>query len=146
MNPYIYIALASMSPILELRGAIPLGLGLRLDLYWMMFIAIAANMLTIPVMFILLKVSRFRVFVLRIVGERTASKIAQHGRRLEFWGELALIPLVAIPVPLSGAYTGVFVAETLGLNRFRSGLTIAIGVCIAAAVVLVVSKGLVRLW
>ena len=145
MNPYIYVALAGLSPVWELRAAIPLGLGLRLDLLTLTLVAIAANLATIPITFLALKVSNFRKLVFRIVGARTARKIAKHSRRFEFWGELALIPFVAIPLPLSGAYTGVLIAEALGLNRLRSGLAIAIGVCIAAAIVMLASVGVVSL-
>lgn len=146
MNPYLYVALAAMSPILELRGAIPLGLGLHLDLSRLMFVSIASNIAVIPIAFIALKLARFRELIFRLLGGRTSRKIAMHRRRLELWGELALIPFVAIPVPLSGAYTGILIAETLGLNRFRSSLTIAIGVCIAAAIVMLTSLGFIKVF
>ncbi len=146
MNPYIYVALAGLSPVWELRAAIPIGIGLRLDLLTLTLVAIAANIAVIPLTFILLKISNFRKLVFRIAGKRTAHKIARHGRRFEFWGELALIPFVAIPIPLSGAYTAIFLAEALGLNRLRSGLAIAIGICMAAAIVVLASVGMFSLW
>jgi len=146
MNNYVYVALASLAPISELRGAIPLGFGLQLNLSALMFVAVVANILVIPLFFAILKVSKFRNIVLRLFGRRTTRKIARHSRRFELWGVLALIPFVAVPLPGSGAYTGVLIAELLGLDRLKSGLAIAIGVCIAAAVVLLASLGFIGLW
>ena len=146
MNPYFYVALASLAPVVELRGAIPLGLGLQLNLSALMFVAIAANILVIPLFFAALKVSGFRNIILRIFGKRAKRKIAKHSRRFELWGVLALIPFVAIPLPGSGAYTGIMIAELLGLNRVKSGLAISIGVCLAAVIVLLASVGIISTW
>tara|TARA_Y100000310_G_C20494772_1_gene720984 strand:- start:86 stop:526 length:441 start_codon:yes stop_codon:yes gene_type:complete len=146
MNPYIYVALASMSPVLELRGAIPLGLGLHLDLFTLMLVAVLANILIIPLSFLVLKFAKFREILFRILGERIEKKIARHRARFETFGELALIPFVAIPLPFSGAYTGILLAEVLGYNRVKSGLAIAIGVLIAAAIVMLASIGVISLW
>jgi len=145
MNPYLYVALASLSPVLELRGAIPLGLGLHLDLSTMMIVALAANMLVAPLGFIGLKLVKFRELTYRLIGPHIERKIAKHRRRFETWGELALIPFVAIPLPGTGAYTGVLLAEFLGLNRLKSSLAIAIGVCLAGVIVLLASIGIIKL-
>jgi len=146
MYNYVYVALASMSPILELRGAIPLGLGLHLDLFTFMWVAILANILLIPLSFLFLKFSKFRRILFYFLGARIERKIAMHRRRFETHGELALIPFVAVPVPFSGAYTGILLAEVLGYNRVKSSLAISLGVLIAAAIVMLVSLGIVSLW
>lgn len=143
MNPYAYIILASLSPIGELRAAIPLGLAWHLNLNIMMLIAITANLAVVPLCFIAMKLVRFRTLIHKLFGKRITKKIAKHRNRFEMWGELTLIPFVAIPLPGTGAYTGVLIAEFLGLNRLKSSLAIAIGVCIAGALTLLISVGII---
>ena len=52
--------------------------------------------------------------------------------RFGYWG---LLVFVAIPFPLTGAYTGALGAWVLGLRRGRSMLFIALGVAVAGVVV-----------
>ena len=146
MNPLVYVALAALSPVGELRAAIPLGLAFKENLNIIMLVALGSNLLVAPLSFIALKVVGFRKLAYRFLGPRIEQKIARHGRRFETWGELALIPFVAIPLPGTGAYTGALIAEFLGLNRLKSCLTIAIGVCLAGIITLLISLGLIKLF
>jgi uncharacterized membrane protein len=140
---YEYIIIASLSPVGELRAAIPLGLALGLDLLTLVMVAIFANILIIPLMFLVLKFAGFRKIFFTILGKRIERKIDKHRARFETYGELALIPFAAIPLPGSGAYTATIIAEVLGYNRLKSGLAIAIGVCLAAIIVMLASLGII---
>jgi uncharacterized membrane protein len=61
---------------------------------------------------------------------------------VEKYGYLGLILFVAIPLPMTGAWTGGLVASFLGLNIPKSFLSISIGVIIAGIIVLLVSVGI----
>ena len=140
---YQYVALASLTPVVELRAAIPLGLALGLDLLALVMIAILANILVAPLVFLVLKFAGFRRLLFSVLGKKIETKINKHRTRFETFGVLALIPFVAIPLPGSGAYTGALIAEVLGYDRVKSCLTIAIGVCISAIIVMLASVSIV---
>jgi len=106
------ILLASVSPISELRGGIPLGiLKYELDPFFVFCIAVVANALIFfPVFFILRffydkVLFRIPLFSKYLDGlrRRGKPKVDKYG----FWG-LALF--VAVPLPLTGAYTGTILA------------------------------------
>jgi uncharacterized membrane protein len=60
---------------------------------------------------------------------------------MEELGYIALMIFVAIPLPGTGAWTGTLIAWTLGLNRLKSFIAIAVGVLIAGLLVLLLSLG-----
>ena len=67
-------------------------------------------------------------------------KIFEHTRKktkksIEKWESLALIIFVAIPLPVTGAWTGSLAAYLFGLDFKKSLLCIFIGICIAAFIV-----------
>jgi uncharacterized membrane protein len=146
MNPLLYVALASLSPVGELRAAIPLGLALKENLTTVMLIALIGNLLVAPFSFVALRIVGFRKLAYRLLGARIIRKISKHRKRFETWEELALIPFVAVPLPGTGAYTGVLLAEFLGLNRIKSTLTIAIGVCLAGIITLFLTLGAIKIF
>ena len=133
------VLLIAMIPIFELRGAIPIGvLSYKLPLWKVFPIAIAGNM--VPIFFILLffdfitklffKVP-FLKKLLQAIFRRTRSKSAI----IEKYEEIGLMLFVAIPLPITGAWTGSLVAYLLGLSFWKSILFIFFGVLIAGVVV-----------
>lgn len=137
--PDIIIALISMLPIFELRGGIPVGI-LTLDLpYWRVYIAaVAGNM--IPVLPILLftgAVSRFlsrnRKFasIINWWFRKTRKKSAS----IEKYKSLGLMLFVAVPLPVTGAWTGAFAAFLAGIDVRKSFLAILFGVASAGIIV-----------
>ena len=65
--------------------------------------------------------------------------------RLPVYGYFALTLFVAIPLPVTGAWTGTLIAWILGLERTRSKAAIALGVCIAGLIILIASLGVLNL-
>lgn len=139
------IVAISTLPIVELRGAIPVGhlllpdtdkstrLG-RDDLRRsarIFFYAVLGNMLPVP--FILLLLGPVSTLCMKVpVGKRFFDWLFARTRRktadiekYEFWG---LAIFVAIPLPATGAWTGAMAGWLLGLNFFRSLLSIFFGV------------------
>lgn len=128
----------AMMPVSELRGAIPFGLSRGLSLGKVLALAITGNLLpVIPILFFLEPVSgylrKFRLFrkFFDWLFERTRRK-ADLVEKYEFIG-LALF--VAIPLPVTGAWTGCVAATLFKLRLRYAFFAIALGVCIAASIV-----------
>jgi len=140
------VFLFAMTPIFELRGAIPFGL-LKYDLNWLevYFISVIGNL--IPIVFILLffdpvsnYLSRNFVFMDKFfihLFERTRKKhkalIDKHG----WWG---LATFVAIPLPITGSWTGSLIAFLTGMSFKKAFSAIAVGVMSAGVIVTAVVK------
>ena len=139
----------AMVPVVELRGAIPLGVAQGLPPLLVYLMAVLGNM--VPVPFIILLVRRVFDWLRR--GSFWGPKIAALERRAHLKGRVVrkyrlpgLIILVAIPLPGTGAWTGALVAALFDI-RLRSAVpAILLGVLIAGGIMLAVSLGLVALW
>ena len=143
MLNYLIVLLLSMVPVIELRGAIPVGLyALELDIVPVTVISFIGNL--IPVPFLILfggKVLRYFASCEKFgkpfrkileIGEKKVAKMGTGAKRALFWG---LFLFVAIPLPGTGAWTGALIAITLGLELKKSFLPIALGVLGAGAII-----------
>jgi uncharacterized membrane protein len=137
-----WVLLASVSPISELRGGIPLGISLGLEPWFTFLIAVIANALIFFPVFFALRLLYDR-FLYRIplfnkyldnLRKRGKPKVDKYG----FWG-LALF--VAIPLPLTGAYTGTILAWLLGMDWKKASAAVGLGVLVAGIVVLLITLG-----
>jgi uncharacterized membrane protein len=132
--------LATVSPISELRGGIPLGIRLGLPPWFVFLIAVVANALIFFPVFFALRLfydkflSRIPLFnkYLDSLRKRGKPKVDKYG----FWG-LALF--VAVPLPLTGAYTGTILAWLLGMDWKKAFPAIGLGVVVAGVVVLLIT-------
>jgi uncharacterized membrane protein len=133
----------SLLPISELRGAIPYALYNQVELVPAFLIAVAANSLATPVVFVflstahrlLLRLSWYRNFFERVV-ERARHKVKHAVDKYGYWG---LAIFVAIPLPLTGAYTGALGAWVLGMDKRKAFLAVTAGVVTAGVVVSLVA-------
>ncbi|MDA3814278.1 MAG: small multi-drug export protein [Candidatus Cloacimonetes bacterium] len=135
----IKVFLIAMIPIFELRGAIPIGmLKYELPLWKVIPIALAGNMF--PIFFILLffdfvtKIC-FKVSFLKKLLEAIFARTRRKTKVIQKYEEIGLMLFVAIPLPITGAWTGSLAAYLFGLKFWKSILFIFLGVCIAAIVV-----------
>lgn len=139
MKKIITVLLISMVPVIELRGALPIGYGEGLELWQAAALSVLGNLIPVPfLLFFGLKVLNwlstyekfgkpFRWILEK--GKRNADKI--NGKAL-FWG---LMSFVAIPLPGTGAWTGCLVAMVLQIDFKKAFLPIAAGVVISAIIV-----------
>ena len=141
---YLYVFGLSMVPVIELRGAIPLGVAMGLDLWVLFLVAMLGNILPVPflVLFggkVLRYFAKFEKFgkPFRKILELGEQKVAKMHKTL-FWGLLAF---VAIPFPGTGAWTGALISITLGLDMKRAFPPIALGVVCAGIIMMVFSYG-----
>jgi len=131
--------LLSVLPISELRGAIPYGIISGLNTAFVFMIAVVANILIIPVIFFFLDyIHRYLMYFgiySKLFGkfiDRT--KHRAHGH-ISKYGYFGLTLLVAIPLPLTGAYTGTLAAWLFGMERKKAILALSLGVVIAGVIV-----------
>lgn len=141
MPHQLYVLLVAAVPISELRGAIPLALSFyKLSVAEAYFWAVLGNM--IPILFLLwfwptlaqTLMKRFKFFnkLFTWVFERTRRKI---DKKIQRYGQFALVVFVAVPFPGTGAWTGSIVAFLSGLSYWRALGLIFLGILIAGAIV-----------
>ena len=137
--------LLSMVPVLELRGAIPIGVANGLNIWVAIGVSIIGNLLPVPFIILFTRkiFSWLRKLSKRLDGlvtrlERRAAKKSDVVLRYAFWG---LVVLVAIPLPGTGAWTGALVAAMLDMRLKRAFPAIALGVVIAGIILAFVTYG-----
>lgn len=140
-----YTFLMSMAPIVELRGGIPLGVGLGLPVWQAFLAAVAGNM--IPVPFIIVFIRRIFKWLqaksprLDRLVRRLEDKAHLKGRLVRKYKYLGLMILVAIPLPGTGAWTGSLVAAFLDMRLRDAVPAIFAGVLIAGLIISVLAYG-----
>jgi len=148
-RPEILTFFLSMLPISELRGGLPFALSQGLSPLKAYLISVAGNIL--PVFPLLLLLRRLFIFFGRYkITEKTLNWTLARARKREDlvkrYGFGGLILLVAIPLPVTGAWTGTLVSFLLSMKIRHSFLAICIGVGIAGIIVLGLSLGGIGLW
>ena len=146
LGAHFGVILCSMIPIIELRGGIPLGMALGLP-WWQSFLfAVVGNMLPVP--FILLFINKFIAWMSRSkvkffnkVGNWLIRKAEKNREKIEKYSFFGVCLFVAIPLPITGAWTGSLVASTIGMKFWKALLSCFLGVLIAATVVTLISYG-----
>ncbi|NPV13861.1 small multi-drug export protein [candidate division WOR-3 bacterium] len=143
LSPELVVFVVAMLPIVELRGAVPIGNNLfHLPLWKTLVLSVAGNILPIILILLILErmvllLSRFTLFkrFFDWLFRRTRRKSGVI-ERFEFWG---LAIFVGIPLPVTGAWTGAVAAMLLGMSYPRALLGIFLGVLIAAGIVTALS-------
>jgi len=137
------VAAISTLPIVELRGAIPVGIVVFEIAWWKVYlIAVVGNMLPIP--FILLLLGPVSNFLMRFpLGKRLFewlfSRTRKKSKNIEKYEALGLTLFVAIPLPVTGGWTGAMAAFLMGIPFGKSMLYILMGVMIAGIIMTVLA-------
>ena len=126
-------------PISELRGGLPFALSNDTPLPVAYLICVGANALVAPLVYLFLsslhklleRWQPYRRFFNHIV-ERSRRKV--HAK-VEKYGYAGLVLFVAIPLPITGAYTGTLGAWILGMDRRKTIVAVFGGVIIAGIIV-----------
>ena len=135
----LIIVIISALPIVELRGALPVAINLfHMPWYQAFWLAIVGNLLPVPIL--LLFLDSLAKLVSRVkIGKRVVNWVFEHTRRrgmaIERYERLGLTLFVAIPLPVTGAWTGSIAAFLLGLKFRYAFLSILMGILIAGAIV-----------
>ena len=141
----------AMVPVIELRGAIPYGVGVaELSVETATFVSIVGNLVPIPFLIVFTrdvfswlrkKSEKLNILVCRM--EKKAESKKDVVLRYEFLG---LMILVAIPLPGTGAWTGALVAAMMNMRLQRAMPAITVGVIIAGCIVSWLTYGVSKLF
>lgn len=137
-----------MVPVLELRGAIPLGIAAGLPPLAACALAVLGNLVPVPVIMLLVRqvfdwLRDSAVFGPKIVWLERRAHLK--GRVVRKYRLLGLIILVGIPLPGTGAWTGALVAALLDIRLRHAVPAIFAGLLIAATITLAVTLGVIHL-
>lgn len=149
LGQFLSVLFVSMVPVIELRGGIPLGVGMGLSRFLVFIAAVVGNM--IPVPFIVVYINKVFMLIRRHMPKLDGfvSRLERHGgakgERVERYGAIALLTFVAIPLPGTGAWTGALIAACVGMKLKPAFLSIFIGVLIAAVLVMLATLGVISI-
>lgn len=148
LKAILYTFGTALLPVLEIRGAIPVGVAKGLDPWLAYLLGVAGNMLPIPFLILLARkiiewLKKHNILV-RFTSwlERKGDEKAKTVKAYSFWG---LLIIVAIPLPGTGGWTGALVASLLNMRLKHALPAITIGVMIAGLIVLAVTFGVVSI-
>ena len=134
--------LITILPISELRGGIPLGiLKYELDPLFIFCIAVIANALIFFPVFFALRLFYDKVLSRIPLFERYLDNLRKRGEpKVEKYGFWGLFLFVAVPLPITGAYTGTILAWLLGMDWRTAFPAVGLGVIMAGVVVLLLTR------
>lgn len=135
-----------MVPIIELRGGIPVGVGMGVPWQTAVVICMIGNILPVPFIFFFARkvlewgadkpvIGKFFSWCLE-KGRHGGEKLMSKAGKGMFW---ALLLFVGIPLPGTGAWTGTLAASLLDLDFKKSIAAIALGVVLAAVIITVLT-------
>ena len=134
------------TPILELRGSVPLAAALGLSWEEAFIISFIGNMIPVPIVIIIGRWFIKKLKATKVFAKTGASLEARFLSKRDViikYSAFGLAVLVAIPLPGTGAYTGAFLASLLDLRMRYALPAIAAGVFIADIIVTAVTYGLI---
>ncbi|MFC2060450.1 COG2426 family protein [Chloroflexota bacterium] len=137
-NVLVVLGLAA-SPISELRGAIPVAIaGFHFPWYYAFLLAIIGNLLPVPFILLFLdNLSRIlsKIGIFRRILQWLFQRTRRQGKIIERYERIGLTLFVAIPLPITGAWTGSVAAVLFGLRFKYAFLSIFAGILIAGIIV-----------
>lgn len=146
LKKYLIIFFVSMVPIVELRGAVPIGTGEGLPWLNTLIVCMIGNMIPVPFIFLFARkiltwgsnkpvIGKFFTWCLE-KGHKGGEKLKEKAGNGLF---IALLLFVGIPVPGTGAWTGTLAASLLDMDFKKSTLAVMLGVLLAGIIMTVVS-------
>lgn len=145
---YIIVFFVSTVPLIELRGAIPIAVGLGLNKLVSFMVAIIGNMVPVPIIYLFARkvlewgkdkkiIGKFFTWCLN-KGERGGQKLEAKAGKGLYW---ALFIFVGIPLPGTGAWTGTLAASMLKLDFKKTVIAVMAGVLLAGLIMMAISFG-----
>ncbi|MBQ8566276.1 MAG: small multi-drug export protein [Clostridia bacterium] len=146
----------SMIPIIELRGAIPMGAVFDSTLggmpFWFTYIlSVAGNMLPVPFILLFIKkvirwMSQSKIKFFNKVANFLLNRVEKRRDKIEkysFWG---VCLFVAVPLPVTGAWTGSLVAAMIDMKFWKAFVSCLLGVMIAGVIMTIASYGVAAIF
>ncbi len=150
LPPEIAVVVTAMLPFGELRGAIPLALLVyEMNPVKAYVLAVIGNIIPVIPLLIFLEPVEQRLRHISIfdsffdwVFTRTH---ARTNEKIQKYGAIGLVPFVAIPLPVTGAWTGVAAAYIFGIKFKHAFAAISLGVMIAGVIVTLATMGILQI-
>ena len=145
---YILVFFISMVPIIELRGAVPIGVTyFGLNEYITLAVCVVGNMIPVPFIYLFARKvliwgtklkhgsGIFKWFLQK--GEKAGQKLTAKSKKNGAF--IALMLFVGIPLPGTGAWTGTLAASMLDFDAKKTTKAVVLGVLMAGIIMLVIS-------
>ena len=141
----------SMIPIIELRGAIPMGAAFSLPWWQTYLISVVGNMIPVPFILLFIKkiirwMSNSKVKFFNKTAGFLMRKVEKNRERIEKYSFFGVCLFVAIPLPATGAWTGSLVAAMIDMKFWKAVLSAFIGVLAAGVVMTLISYGIAAIF
>lgn len=149
MYKYLLVFLVSMVPLIELRGGVPIAVGMGLPYFPSLIVCVIANMVPVPIIYFFARkvliwgankkyIGKFFRFCLE-KGEKGGQKLVKAAGRGGLF--VALMLFVGIPLPGTGAWTGTLAASFLDMGIKSTVVAVSLGVIMAGVIMGVASTG-----
>lgn len=138
------VVLISMVPLVELRGAVPLGAAAGMEWHTLLPLAYLGNLIPIPfVLFFGEKVLDWVGTLRPFTGfvTRYKAKLESKKGQVTKYARIGLFLFVAVPLPGTGAWSGALIATLLEMPKGKALLSITGGVLAAGIIMLIASNG-----
>ena len=149
LQKYVIAFLISMVPLIELRGAIPVALGMGIPFFEALVLCVIGNLLPVPFIYFFARkvliwgadkkyIGKFFTFCLE-KGGKAGNKLAKTAGRGGLF--IALTLFVGIPLPGTGAWTGALGASFLNMGFKSTVAAVSLGVIMAGLIMAFASTG-----
>ncbi len=138
------VILVAALPLIELRGAIPVGISLGLSPIHAAIISFIGSMIPVPfILFTIRPIFRYmrNTDAFRRLAHGLTNRSKKARGRIEKYGYLGLLLFVSIPLPGTGVWSGSLAAALLGLRFKYTFPIIFLGNMIAGFIVMTLSHG-----
>lgn len=139
------VFILSMFPLIELKGAIPVGLSLGLGYSKSIILSYLGSLVPVPIIFFTIRhiIKFFRKNnIFPKITEKIINKSLEKGKTIKKKGLLGLFIFVAIPLPGTGVWTGTLIANLLDIRFKHAFIAIAFGNLMAGIIIFLISSGL----
>ena len=148
IKKYLLCFLVSMIPLVELRGGVPIAVGMGLNYWTALLVCVIGNMLPVPIIYLFARkvlewgcdkkyIGKFFTYCIE-KGEHGGQRLkARAGRGGLF---IALLLFVGIPLPGTGAWTGTLAASFLNMGIKSTSAAVSLGVILAGFIMGFVTK------
>jgi len=149
-SPEIITAILASLPITELRGSIPWAtFVLKLDWQSALCWSLLGNLMPVPFILLLLDPAQkvlCRWSIMDRFFEWLFARTRRRGKVVERYRAIGLAMFVAIPLPVTGAWTGALAAYIFGIRFVPAVIAICIGISIAGIIITLGCQGVIGFW
>lgn len=138
----IMVILIAAMPLMELKGAIPVGVSMGLSPIHATILGVLGSLIPVPFLLFFLKpifIKLRRTNLFKNTIDKIIKKTLKKGKRVEKYSILGLMMLVAIPLPGTGVWTGSLAAVLFNIRLKQAFFAITAGNVIAGLIMFILS-------